>query len=191
MIEDKIKYVTKKWRISRIHYPYAAKYTRTRKDMYNIFNDFGYKTGVEIGVFKGQNAEEMLKRIKGLKLYCVDPWPGRFAKYYPLAEKRLSKYKNAKIVYSASMDAVKKFEDNFFDFVYIDNAYHIFDDVMMDLICWVPKVKKGGAVAGHDYVAHCGVPTAVTAYTGAHGIRPVFITKESGSTNNGFFWVKQ
>ena len=56
-----------------------------------------------------------------------------------------------------------KFEDNFFDFVYID-ADHTEEAVYLDLKAWWPKVRLGGVLAGHDYVnvtLTCGVKFGV------------------------------
>ena len=36
------------------------------------------------------------------------------------------------------------------DFVYLD-ASHDFESVNEDLVMWVPKVRKGGLIFGHDY----------------------------------------
>jgi predicted O-methyltransferase YrrM len=48
-------------------------------------------------------------------------------------------------------DAVaSQFEDESFDLVFID-ADHTEEWVSRDLAAWVPKVKRGGVVSGHDY----------------------------------------
>ena len=44
------------------------------------------------------------------------------------------------------------FQDNFFDFIYVD-ANHKYKSVISDLIVWYPKLKRGGIMSGHDYVA--------------------------------------
>lgn len=49
-----------------------------------------------------------------------------------------------------SYDAVKHFEDNYFDLIYID-ADHTFRGCLRDIIDWYPKVKKGGLLLGDDY----------------------------------------
>lgn len=86
------------------------------------------------------------------------------------------------------MEAVGDFKDESLDFVYID-GFHEFDAVMSDLIFWVPKVRPGGIIAGHDYYNfwRAGVVTAVDAYVKGHGIRDWYITHEATPS---FFWVK-
>ena len=43
------------------------------------------------------------------------------------------------------------FADGQLDFVYID-ALHYYEDVREDIELWYPKVRKGGILAGHDYL---------------------------------------
>ena len=42
------------------------------------------------------------------------------------------------------------YEDNSLDFVFID-ASHKYIDVKEDIINWLPKVRKGGILAGDDF----------------------------------------
>jgi predicted O-methyltransferase YrrM len=47
-------------------------------------------------------------------------------------------------------EAVKLFEDDSLDAVFID-ADHSYEAVKLDIQNWMPKVRKGGILAGHDY----------------------------------------
>ena len=42
------------------------------------------------------------------------------------------------------------FDDNFFDYIYID-AEHSYKAVKKDLLLWYPKLKKNGYIFGDDY----------------------------------------
>ena len=50
-----------------------------------------------------------------------------------------------------SYDVADKFVDESFDFVYVD-AIHTYDEVKNDLQLYLPKVKQGGFIGGHDYM---------------------------------------
>jgi predicted O-methyltransferase YrrM len=65
-----------------------------------------------------------------------------------------------KPIKSYSWEASKNFEDNSVDFVFID-ADHEYESVVKDIDSWLPKVKKGGIISGHDYITWKGVKLAV------------------------------
>ena len=58
-----------------------------------------------------------------------------------------------KIIREFSAKAAEFFEDETFDFVYID-ADHSYEGCLEDIKSWYPKVKSGGVIGGHDYVEH-------------------------------------
>lgn len=167
----------------------------TRIGLAQLFGELGYKKGVEIGVQAGIYSEILCQNIPDHEIFCVDPW-GAYNRqtaeksevYYNLAVERLEKY-NATLIRMPSMQAVKGFDDNSLDFIYIDGM-HEFDPVMLDLICWSPKVRPGGIVAGHDFCNYYqgGVIDAVKAYTLAHNIWMWYVTRDREPS---FFWVKQ
>jgi hypothetical protein len=119
--------------------------------------------GVEIGVFKGTNANYLLQDLNIEKLYLVDNykpyWDGGSEHYaqdfmngchestLKMAEGHFSK---VMMVVQESEWASKLFNDNYFDFVYID-ANHDYKSVMRDMYLWWPKTKSGGVFGGHDY----------------------------------------
>ena len=97
------------------------------------------------------------------------------------------------IIRASSMDAVRDFQPESLDFVYID-ANHSFDYVMQDIIEWSRRVRKGGIVAGHDYTQKkkyedLHVVEAVAAYTGIRRIRPWFIVGSEAEVHS-FWWMK-
>jgi len=131
----------------------------TRNDLVEFYQERGFKVGVEVGVYQGEYSEVMAKG--GFKVYAVDPW-GVYPDYkvqidqakidynYKVTKERLEVYPNVSIVRKTSMEAVKDFEDNSLDFVYID-ANHRFKFIAEDMMEWAKKVKEGGVLAGHDY----------------------------------------
>ena len=115
-------------------------------------------TGAEIGVYKGDNAEFMLKILEPTMLYLIDPWNNFLdtdsneiigETQYIETQQRLKEYGNKRLIKRTSQEASKIIQDEL-DFVYIDADHH-YDSIVNDLKLWYPKVKKGGVLAGHDY----------------------------------------
>ena len=172
-----------------------------------LFKEFGYLLGVEIGTAIGTNASTLSNHIPALKLYCVDAWKlydgmhdfkdaGKMYEYEIAAAARLNPLPDVIIVKKFSMDAVKKFDDESLDFVYID-ANHELPYVTEDIFYWAKKVKSGGIVSGHDYLdeqrpdGFVQVKEAVHAYTEAFNISPWFVVDECSRDRAGsFLWVK-
>lgn len=188
--------IHEKFRIKRHdNMPYSGWLKSNRGHVVELFAALGLKVGVEVGVAVGRHARQMLDGIPNLKLSCVDPWQ----KYGNWTQEKmdirhgqacaaLKPYNNVTIIRKTSMEAVKDFEDESLDFVYID-GFHDFDYVMMDLIEWSKKVRKSGLVSGHDYYPFYrgGVVTAVDAFIKGHNITEWYVTKERESE---WFWIK-
>jgi len=120
--------------------------------------------GVEVGSFKGQYANEILRRWNG-HLFMVDVWSELGDEYMDS-----SNHKNFdNTVYADCLNNITEFElrstmirtnseigsslfeNESLDFVYID-ANHAYEFVKHDISYWYPKVKKGGYLMGHDYI---------------------------------------
>jgi hypothetical protein len=71
---------------------------------------------------------------------------------YKTVFKKTLNYFNVKIIREFSDKASDFFDDETFDFIYID-ADHSYRGCLTDLNCWYPKVKEGGILAGHDYIS--------------------------------------
>lgn len=201
---DLDKHIRRRMHVKRgDNLPYTG-WTRAinREGLAEIFNEAGFKYGCEVGVRRGGYSRVLCEKIPGLKIICVDPYtPYRgdrpsqphMDSLYEKAKQVLAPY-DATIIRKPSLEAVKDIPDGSLDFVYID-AMHEFDPVMMDIICWTPKVRMGGIVAGHDYVDSytCGVVDAVRTYTFAHNIYAWYITydRDSKEGNPSWFWVRK
>jgi hypothetical protein len=62
-----------------------------------------------------------------------------------------------------SVQAAFLIPDGLLDFVYIDGI-HCHAEVLSDLNCFYPKVRKGGLISGHDWNKY-GVKKAVREFT--------------------------
>jgi glycosyltransferase involved in cell wall biosynthesis len=116
-------------------------------------------------------AVEIINSNKDIKFDCVDTWKGSIehTAYDVITEEKLydvflSNIEPVKQVVNpirmTSVEASKLYEDNSLDFVFID-ASHEYEDVKADILAWLPKVKIGGILAGHDYDTFEGVNRAV------------------------------
>ena len=99
--------------------------------------------------FKGwKYKSEEINLPKGNEPYC--------AYYYNIPNilyeiiKILGLENNVKIMKMTSIEASKRFEDNYFDMVFID-ANHGYKSIKEDIEVWYPKVKQGGVISGHDF----------------------------------------
>jgi hypothetical protein len=120
--------------------------------------------GIEIGVQSGNYSSKILE-YSNLHLILLDSWR-ELNDYHDKANvntdqhimfmnntlKRLKEFDGRfTLMRELSEIAVDFFKDEIFDFIYMD-ANHSEEFVYNDLIRWYPKVKKGGILAGHDYL---------------------------------------
>jgi predicted O-methyltransferase YrrM len=128
---------------------------KTRIDLAELFTGIGVEVGVEKAIFSKQIAKH------STKLYCVDPYmkydgyrenvtQEKMDSFYARAQHVMTPYTH-EFIREPSREAVKRFEDNSLDFVYID-ANHSYESAKEDIMLWSQKVKEGGIVAGHDYL---------------------------------------
>ena len=167
----------------------------TRNNLAELIGEVGFKKGAEIGVNTGRFSQLLLQCMGDGELILVDPWgpyencsTHRAEQHYQATIERLKSY-NTIIKRMPSQDAIREVPDESLDFVYIDGL-HDFNNAAMDIIQWVPKVKKGGIISGHDYYSgpDFGVIQAVDSYTKCNHIDRWYITREGVPS---FFWVKK
>ena len=137
-----------------------------------FFNELSIENGkmAEIGSYSGESIEQFALSNKFSEIYAIDTWNGDIPDLIICTsdmqavekkfDERIAKYENIKKIKKPSIDAVNDFPDKYFDLVYID-ANHSYKSVKQDIIAWMPKVKEGGILAGHDYPIFEGVKQAV------------------------------
>lgn len=164
-----------------------------RKHIGKILNHFNYSRGVEVGVRRGSFSKIILSTWSG-HLVLVDSWK-HLDNYidrsnvsdeshednYNQTIKNLENFNERyTIVRDLSSNAASKFEDQCFDFVYID-ANHCYESCLEDISVWIKKIKSGGFIGGHDYlnmVKRHGVFGVEKAVKDFFNKEPDIITKE-------------
>ena len=147
----------------------------------------------EIGVHLGENAAIICRNFKIEKLYLIDPYLSYFEyKDFGLsgnvlaadlqnakreAHKKLDCYSFVQFIEKKSADAAKEIPSNSLDIIYIDGN-HTYDFVDEEINLYLPKLKKGGILAGHNW-DRFGVIDAVCAH----------FSREQIHVNTNDWWV--
>lgn len=141
-------------------------------------------TFVELGCFKGKSTSfivtEIINQKRIIDFIAVDSFEGatnskdnkEVEAYKGISDIEIDFDINTKLisgnfskVKSLSHEAAKLFEDNSVDVCFVD-AGHSYEAVKKDIEAWLPKMKKGGIISGHDYNSWEGVNKAVNELLG-------------------------
>ncbi len=127
-------------------------------------------TIVEIGSFAGVSSDLFARYCK--KLYCIDAWGDnmgiehdKMVKAELMFDEVWAAHSNIEAIQGLSCDIAPQFNDQSLDMVYIDGN-HSYESVKEDIRLWMPKVKPGGWVTGHDMIL-MSVQHAVNEMLGA------------------------
>ncbi|HSX25822.1 MAG TPA: class I SAM-dependent methyltransferase [Chlamydiales bacterium] len=142
---------------------------------------------VEIGVYRGNTSKLFRLFFPEATLYLIDPW--KIYDAYQTVDARpisteQSDYENAyenvkqlfpndpkvHILRKSSLEAAPEVPNNL-DLVFIDGN-HSYPFVKQDIQTWLPKVRDGGILAGHDYdpIHFPGVTQAVDELFGYNDV---------------------
>jgi len=122
--------------------------------------DVSDKTMIEIGSFIGESTVIFAEHFK--HVIAIDSFVPHYDKNDPTSnfnfddvfeefQNRIEQKKDKITVYKMySCDAVSSLKDDKYDFVYIDGL-HTYEGVKDDINNYLPLVKKGGYIGGHDY----------------------------------------
>lgn len=123
--------------------------------------------GVEVGSYMGRSAAylavEIANRSGGGRLDLVDTFVAGASK----GEVRKLLFPVEHIIGELhpclSWDGAARYGNASLDYVYIDADHH-YEAVRRDIAAWLPKIKPGGLIAGHDFCEYpgFGVIQAVT-----------------------------
>ncbi len=131
--------------------------------LYNTAKKLNGKTIVEVGSWKGRSSNALLTgNDKGI-VFCLDTWQGSSnieddTNWMAKQENILSQFKantcqfnNLVFIQKDSIVGANDFADQSIDMIFID-ANHTYEGVKADILAWLPKVKIGGLITGHDYM---------------------------------------
>ena len=128
-------------------------------------------TIVEVGTWRGKTAKQILERCPNVMLYMIDRWERADVgdsyltsgsqtalrpqsdyddAYHLCVNLALIHGRRVHIIKSDSVAAALDFKPGSIDLVFIDGD-HSYDGARRDIIAWLPKVRSGGWLCGHDY----------------------------------------
>jgi len=129
-------------------------------DLIKELGDNSDKTMIEIGSFVGESTIMFAQSFK--KVIAVDPFMEgydekdptsylfEFDNVYQTYLDRITIYPNIQTIIETSDNAVKELDSETYDFIYLDGL-HTYEGVKKDIQNYLPLVKKGGVIGGHDY----------------------------------------
>ena len=118
-------------------------------------------TMVELGAWLGKSSSYLVDKSVNRNVIIIDSWKGspnelttthKFATEVDIYEvfKQNMGERTYKSIRGLSSEAVSQFEDESLDVVFIDLT-HTYESVKENINLWLPKVKSGGILSGHDY----------------------------------------
>ena len=157
-------------------------------------------TAAEVGVHMGQTSSFLLEELPLLEMILVDPFEYADATYFeehglykdrPDAARtfdifwdRLRPYRNRSVIISQRSPGAARWVPNaFLDLIFID-SFHAYDELKADIEAWLPKLRRPGILAGHDYgLFWPGVCDAVHEFAVSNGL-PLVLGPE------GMWWFQ-
>jgi len=135
------------------------------------------KNGIvaEVGVNWGEFSDLILLYTDPKHLYLIDIWENE--NQYNQVKDMFADNSRVTVIRIDSIKATKLFEDNSFDWVYID-ADHSYFAVKNDLNAWIKKIKPGGMLAGHDYVFLQSVVIAVNEFLLENNLNMTYLSTD-------------
>ena len=129
-------------------------------DLIKELGDNSDKTMIEIGSFVGESTvlfAQSFKEVIAIDPFLADYDPAdptsylfEFKNVHQTYLDRTGDHKNIKTIVSTSNDALDQLKGLKFDFIYIDGL-HTYEGVKTDITNYLPLVKEGGVIGGHDY----------------------------------------
>jgi hypothetical protein len=170
----------------------------------DFINQHNPESIAEIGVLYGNISGRILENVISVKkLYMIDPWceyinigqkeskdkvllsysQDKWEDLYNRACTLANKFKDrTEVIRKVSYEASFLFMNNSLDMVIID-ADHTYASVIVDIKSWIPKLKQGGILIGHDYQG--AWPDVVQA------VDELFGEKKVGGLDGSYWYAKK
>ena len=131
----------------------------------NFMNTLDVRHAAEVGIFRGDFAEKMLRNCGQIeKYYMIDPWRNLDAWDKPAnadnntfdllmlrsLEKTAFAGNRRVVLRGKTTEVIDRIPDDSLDFAYIDGD-HTLKGIAIDLIRVYPKIKTGGFMGGDDF----------------------------------------
>lgn len=146
---------------------------------------------VELGVFRGEFAKDIIQIVQPSELFLVDIWDGEMGSgnkdgdnyvkitnmkniYLNLIHQTKS-HNNIHVVRSDTVSFLRSCEENYFDAIYVD-ADHSEQAVYNDMIESFRVIRPGGYLMGHDY--HHQIKIAVDKFCVDYNQKIVHVTDD-------------
>ena len=128
----------------------------------------GYRKGAELGVSQGRFTMFLCAIMHDMEMIAVDLWAEQEAREgvecaetysgwdhegnYQRFKQNCAEYFAGRVDIRRmdSSSAAASVEDESLDFVFVD-ADHTYEGAKRDIEAWLPKVRIGGMLCGHDY----------------------------------------
>jgi len=121
---------------------------------------------VEIGCYYGKSSSIIfLSKKESVIFYTIDSFTGtevdKNKEQYEIMIQNMVNFNfYPRIIYSSSQKAYYLFEDKSIDLLFID-GWHLEESVLSDIGNFLPKMKKGSIMMGHDWETYKSVNNAV------------------------------
>lgn len=131
----------------------------------NVVNEFQCKNVAELGVYKGDYAQNLLSKCPVIDKYImIDPWRNlsdwnkpankdndTFEAFYQETMQKTDFAKEKRIVLRGkTTEIIDQVEDESLDFIYIDGD-HTLKGITIDMINFWSKMKPDGIIFGDDF----------------------------------------
>ncbi len=148
----------------------------------SVANENGQALIAEVGSFLGQTAKLFVRSVPDAHVVCVDTWfaaNGDPASMEVMRDDLFANFKqNCRVeLESNRIEALRGLSTSVasmisrthfagkFDLVYID-ADHEYESVKADILAWLPLVRDGGVICGHDFGSVCSTNLGEFSFPG-------------------------